>query len=420
MSENELHAHHQSAYRKHHSVETALVRVTNDILQALDSHKHVVVVLLDLSAAFDTLDHNVLLTRFKERYGINGIAYRWLSSYFTGRQQCIVINGVRSQQRTVPYGVPQGSVIGPMGFSLYSSPIEDIIEAHDLDSMIYADDSQVYFTFRPHESNSSVDRIERCISDIKSWMITNKLMLNDSKTEVLHLTSRFIKESINVTVKVGDANVSPSSTARNLGVSIDEKMTLSQHVSNVCKSASFALYNIGKFRRYLDRASTEKLVHSFVTSRLDNCNSLLFGLPSADLDRLQRVQNSAARLVTRVGGRVHMQPVLRQLHWLPVRKRIIFKMILLTFKAIHGLAPQYLVELLTLYKPSRSLRSSTEVLLKPPSHKAVRTSTYGERAFAAAAPKLWNRMPAKIRAIDSLTCFKSALKTFLFNSFDDE
>ena len=134
-------------------------------------------------------------------------------------------------------------------------------------------------------------------------------------------------------------------------------LLLPQHVSNICKSASFALYNIGKLRKYLDQASTEKLVHSFVTSRLDSCNSLLFGLPSKELDSVQRVHNSAARLVTCVRGRAHMQPILRQLHWLPVRKRIVFKIILLTFKIIHGLAPQYLSDFLPIYKPTRSLRS---------------------------------------------------------------
>ena len=145
---------------------------------------------------------------------------------------------------------------------------------------------------------------------------------------------------------------------------------------------------IGKFRKYFDQASTKKLVHSFVTSRLDSFKSLLFALPSKELVRLQRVQNSAAWLVTYVRGRVHMQPILRQRHWLPVRKRIVFKIILLTFKIIHGLAPQYLSDLLSIYKPIRSFRSSAEVLLKPPPFRDIRTSTYGERAFAVAALKL--------------------------------
>ena len=189
------------------------------------------------------------------------------------------------------------------------------------------------------------------------------------------------------------------------------------HVSSICRSASFALYNIGKLRMYLDKASAEILVHAFVTSRLDSCNSLLHGLPQKEIDRLQRVQNSAARLVTGVRGRVHMQPVLRQLHWLPIAKRIMFKILLLTFKAINGLAPGYIAEMLSIYSPSRRLRSSTSdgTLLKPPSVRAIKTATYGDRAFSAAAPKLWNGLPSNIRAIKSLQRFKTTLKTHLFN-----
>ena len=193
----------------------------------------------------------------------------------------------------------------------------------------------------------SVSRVEKCVADVRTWMIRNYLMLNDSKTELLHLTSRFSCTSEAPALRVGDASVAPSASARNLGAVID-----------ICRIASFALYNIGKLRPYLDKASTETLIHAFVASRLDSCNSLLYGLPQNVINKLQRVQNSAARLVTRVRGRVHMKPVLRTLHWLPIRKRVMFKILLLTYKAIHGLAPQYIMNLLTIYKPLRCLRSS--------------------------------------------------------------
>ena len=413
---NNLNAYHQSAYRKYHSTETALVRVTNDILRAVDNHHHVILVLLDLSAAFDTLDHAILLQRFQERFGITGNALRWMTSYFHERQQCVVINGTRSDWKQVLWGAPQGSVFGPMAFSFYSAPVEDIIMSHGLECMIYADDTQIYFSFNDLEMDTAVSRIEKCVSDIRSWMITNQLMLNDSKTEILHLTSRFIPAPQLSSLRVGGAEVAPSTSARDLGVVIDEHVIMSQHVSSVCRSASFALYNIGKLRTYLDQASTEMLVHAFVSSRLDSCNSLLYGFPQNELERLQRVQNAAARLVSGVKGRVHMTPVLRKLHWLPISKRVMFKILLLTFKAINGLAPQYIVNLLTVYSPSRNLRSTAKgPLLKPPSLKAIKTATYGDRSFSAAAPKLWNKLPPNIRAIKSLECFKSLLKTYLFN-----
>ena len=221
---------------------------------------YVILDLLDLSAAFDTLDHAILLQRFQKRFGITGNALRWMTSYFHERQQCVVINGTGSDWKQVLWGAPQGSVFGPMAFSCYSAPVEDIIMSHGLECMIYADGTQIYFSFNDLEMDTAVSRIEKCVSDIRSLMITNQLMLNDSKTEILHFTSRVIPAPQLSSLRVGGAEVAPSTSASDLGVVIDEHVTMSQHVSSVCRSASFALYNIGKLRTYLDQASTEMLV----------------------------------------------------------------------------------------------------------------------------------------------------------------
>ena len=239
-------------------------------------------------------------------------------------------------------------------------------------------------------------------------------MLNDSKTEILHLHSRHVPYLPIPSLQIGGSDVILALSARNLGVVIDSSVTMSQHVSNVCKCASYALYKIGRLRKFLDKASTENLVHAFITSRLDNCNSLFFGLPACELDKLQRIQNAAARLVLKVKGRCHMKPVLRQLHWLPVRKRIMFKIILITFKAIHGIAPKYINDIIIIRTQTRSLRSSSSILLKSPPLRSLKTASYGHRAFSASAPALWNQLPAHIRDISSVNLFKSRLKTHLF------
>ena len=190
---------------------------------------------------------------------------------------------------------------------------------------------------------------------------------------------------------------------------------MSPHVNNICRGASFALRKIGKIRRYLDKSTTEQLVHAFVSSKLDNNNILLTGLPSKDISKLQRIQNSAARLVTFTKRREHITPVLRDLHWLPVLDRIIFKILLLTYKVRHDMAPMYLCELLHSYVPTRTLRSSSQDLLQTPS---CRTKTYGERAFSIIAPKLWNDLPYEIRHAPSINQFKNSLKTHIFHSCD--
>ena len=166
----------------------------------------------------------------------------------------------------------------------------------------------------------------------------------------------------------------------------------------------------------LSDKSAVQLVHSLVSSCLDYCNSLLYGLPDSKLNRLQRMQNIAARIITRTPKSSHITPILKELHWLPIKSRILFKILLLTYRALHGLAPQYLAELLIPYQQTRSLRSANQHLLTVPK---TRLKTYGERCFMAAAAYEWNSLPIVIKTARSLNAFKSALKTHLFKQCYD-
>ena len=187
---------------------------------------------------------------------------------------------------------------------------------------------------------------------------------------------------------------------------------MSSHINSVCKSSFYHLKNIRYVRKYLCKSSAECLIHSFVSSRLDYCNSVMYGVPSRYLSKLQLVQNSAARVVTCIKRQEHISPILYSLHWLPISFRIQFKILLLTFKALHGLAPSYLSELIVPYVSSREgLRSSNKNLLKIPKSKLV---SCGDKSFTVAAPKLWNSLPLELRSMSSVTAFKSNLKTYLF------
>lgn len=179
----------------------------------------------------------------------------------------------------------------------------------------------------------------------------------------------------------------------------------------ICRTGFYHLRNIAIIRKFLSYKHCEILIHAFVTTRLDYCNSLLSGLPQYLIEKLQYVQNSAARLLTQTRKYEHITPVLMDLHWLPVSERIDFKVLCITFKALHGLVPLYLQETLTVYTPTRLLRSSNKRLLVVPKY---RLKTYGMRAFSVMAPLLWNKLPENIRTIDSLDNFKSSIKTFLF------
>ena len=168
---------------------------------------------------------------------------------------------------------------------------------------------------------------------------------------------------------------------------------------------------MSKIRHLLDRRTTATLVHAYLTSRLDNGNALLCGLPQTLLSKVQRFQNAAARLVCLTGRREHITPVLKELHWLLIRQRISSKMLVLTYQALHGTALQYMTDLLFRYQPTRSLRPSDALLLTAPQS---RLTSFGDRAFQHAAPRLWNGLPISPRSANNLNSFKKALKTFIF------
>ena len=332
-------------------------------------------------------------------------------SYLDGRTQSISIKDAMSVPVAVDCGVPQGSVIGPINFILFSAPLQDIIAAHGVQFVVYADDTQLYLTFQAQDREAALNKIESCIADIRSWCKSNMLVLND-KTEMLYFQSHFNRPTCHSlpTITIGNSIIRPSPQARNLGVTMDS-LRMINHVNNLCKAAWHAIRKIGQIRQYLDEKSTTRLVHAFLHQGWIPailCSSAFL----TEIAKVQRVQNTAARLVLRIPRHVHITPVLHQLHWLPIKQRAAFKILLLTFKAIHGMIPHYISELVQLHLPPRILRSSSGCQLKAPAHSS--TKFYGDRSFRFAAAHLWNSLPNSICQAQSLSIFKSRLKTYLF------
>ena len=203
--------------------------------------------------------------------------------------------------------------------------------------------------------------------------------------------------------------------ARDLGVWLDSKLTMSTHIDKTYGATFFYLYNIQYIRKFLSKEITETLIHTFITSRLHYCNSLFYGLPNSLISKLQRIQNVYACLLYSVPKFCHVMPILRDLHWLPVRQRMDFKIILIIFKILNNMAPSYLSSLICVTTPScYSLHSSCDgTFLCFPLVKS--SKTLGDCAFMFAAPKLWNSLPCNIRMTMNLLTFKMKLKTFLFS-----
>ena len=414
---NNLIPVNQSAYRAGHSTETALLKVQNDILLSMDSGNVVALTLLDLSAAFDTIDHVILLKRLKTDMGIDGTVLKWIASYLSDRSQCVSIDGITSKKRDLKFGVPQGSVLGPLLFSVYIQPLCALAQKHGLQLHSYADDQQVYISFKPvpQSETLAVNKLCRGIEAIKKWMFLNKLALNADKTEFILFGSRVQLAKLQTeSILIDSVAISSVNVVRNLGVWFNSSMNMEEQVKQLCSSVFYHLRCISQIRGFLDSNTVKTLVQSSITSRLDYGNSLLFGVPGYLLDRLQRAQNAAAKLIYRARRFDHVTPILEELHWLPVRKRIVFKLCLIVFKCLNGNGPKYLSDLLSLRDTGVDTRCARDSnLLNVPKSKRI---TFGDRAFYVAAPKLWNSLPVNVRGSPSVTTFKKNLKTFLFTS----
>ena len=305
----------QSAYRPNHSTETALC--------ILDERKAAILVLLDLSAAFDTIDHTIMLTRLRDRFGITTTCLAWFESYLGNRSQRIQMHGRISAERPVVFGVPQGSVLGPLKFICYTAPLGDIARRHGINVHLYADDTQLYLAFSPHtdvDTIQAVTRIQDCVAELQDLMNINKLKFNATKTEISVMCAPHINIKLSMPhIELGVTVVPVSSVAKNIGVFFDDALSMNNQVQHIYRVAYFHIHCIGKIRNLLDRKTTEIMIHTYVTSRLDNGNCLLYGISGHLLTKLQRVQNAAARLITKTKKHDYITAVLIDLHWLPIK-----------------------------------------------------------------------------------------------------
>ena len=405
----------QSAYRQYFSTETALLRISHDLLMARDKRQCTIMCLLDLSAAFDTVSHEVLLKRLSERYGIRGPAHTWIQSYLYKRKQFISIQGHKSSEVEKDCDVPQGSVLGPNFYEDYTAaPVADIFRKYGIQYMIYADDTQAYISCDFDDISSAMDKLEKCLEEIRHWMAQNWLKLNNDKTEFILFCHPKDHASLpDISLTLGDSRIDKVHSVKSIGAYLDVFMDMDKQIAATCKASWFYLHKIGKIRKFLTEDQAKTVIHAHVTSRLDCNNSLLAGTLKKQTRRLQLVQNAAARLIKGLRKRDHITPALYELHWLPIEQRINFKILMMTHKALHHKAPEYLRELLTVYTQSRTLRSASDCMLVP-----VDSSNYDEtekRAFGMCAPILWNALPRQIRTKDTSQAFKTALKTHMYS-----
>ena len=418
LDENKLLPKLQSGFRARYSTETALLKVLSDILLSADQQQITLLVLLDMSAAFDTVDHAILLQRLESSFGVSGGVLSWLSSFLDGRTQRVHLLDSTSSVESVRSGVPQGSILGPLLFLLYTADIPLIASDFGLNVHCYADDGQLYISSKAGAAESSIELVTACINQLDRRMSSNRLKLNSDKTQLIWLGSRQQLLKVDLDSILLDATtVRFQSSVVDLGVVLDSNLSLRDHVSRLCRTSYYQLRQLRVIRRSLTTRACTQLVHALVNSRLDYCNSLLSGKTDQLLSQLQSVLRASARLVLQ---RRKFDPISNdireKLHWLPIQQRIIYKLCLLVFRCLCGKAPAYLCEMLTPLSGVhhlRPLRSASRGNLHIP---RTRTRTFGPRSFSVSGPSSWNKLPDNLKNIElTLQVFKSQLKTHLFH-----
>ena len=336
----------QSVYKAGHSCETTLLRVYKDIVTTIGRGNGAMLVLLDLSAAFDTIDHDNLFYILVKYVGIHGNALKLIKSYFSNCTQHVEIDDDLSDLANIICGVPQGSVLGP-----FKLPMSAILKYHKIGYHVYADDTQLYISFKCKQPLEAISKVNSCLSDIRWWMITNKLKINDSKTECIVFRSSQLRCDLSdLSVNVSESQIAQSLKVRDLGVTFDQFLNFDDHITAICRSTYFHIINfrkIRKIRNLLLYNACSTIIHALISCPLDYCNSLLYNVPTHKMYRLQRLQNQCARILTKPPGREHITPVLKSLHRLKIQDRITYKILMLTYKSYYNIAPTYLCELIS-------------------------------------------------------------------------
>ena len=323
----------------------------------------------------------LLLETLGSSFGVGGTALEWFTSYLSQRTQQVQIKGTLSEKKQLATGVPQGSCLCPVQFNIYVADLFQIIEKH--------------------------------LPELRSWMISNMLMVNDSKTEFLIIGSKQQLERVNIPfIHVGEDQSTPVTSVRNLGAIFDSNLKMDMQITKACQNAYYDLHNIRTIRKFLSQEATCTIIHAFIISQIDYCNNLTSGLPENLIKKLQRLQKTAARIFFNLRKYNCITHALVTLHWLPVKYQIDFKTLLIVFKGLRDKAPIYIQEMTTPSKSKRySVRSNEERVLKVPKFKH---DHFGKRAFAVYGPLAWKCLPKEIRLCDEIEAIKQNLKTHLF------
>ena len=401
----------QSGNKKYHWTETSLIETTDTFLHAIDKKEVTAAVLLDMSKAFDSLDHKILMLKLQD-VGMSPGALNWFSSYLSNRQQVVRINSALSGKLTAHSGVPQGSILGPILFSIYVNDLPTIPQ--HCSSKVFVDDNKLYTSFPVQQCELAVTKVNEDLRKIRDWCFDNRLLLNVSKTKRILFGSRqMIAKIPDFRLTLFGKELIPVPLAKDLGLLFDSNLSFGPHVVKMTSSCMSSLGQINRAKYALDRdLLTMIVIQSLVFSKMYYCSIVWSNTTASNICKLQAVQNFAARIITNSRKFDHVTPLRCELHWLPVKLHLFYRDAILTFKCMNGMAPDYLSEKFV-HRGSISGRCTrNSQSLNIPLYK----SATGQRTFYYRAVSLWNDLPANIKTSTTLNVFKTNLRRYLFET----
>ena len=409
---------YQSAYRKYSSTATALLKITEDIMESIDDADVTLLILLDFSKAFDTVNHRLLIEKLRIM-GFDNNACKWVHSYLTERYQRVRIKNDLSDWAAIGSGVPQGSILGPLLFSILVSDMRNCIWNGSYH--MYADDTQLYISTSPNRINDTIEIANVNLDNISKYCAKNALKLNEKKCMWMLIGSRpAIRKIENVEfspIIINNTVVKRVKYAKNLGVTFDEVLSWRKHV-NLCISKAMGLFlQLARYKRFLTCDSKKILCESFVLSQFNYCDAVYINLDISLQYKIQRIQNLCLRYIFDIKKRHHCNyDALRlKIQWLDMKNRRIFHSLTLMFKILNGLAPEYLRDTVTMVSElhERNTRANTNKniwICKNVKSKIRRSS------FAFYAAKSFNEIPENIKNSKSVQTFKNKLMKFLLSN----
>lgn len=400
----------QSGFRQLHSCQTALVKIIDNWLGNINAGELTGAIFYDLRKAFDLVDFQLLLDKLKI-YKFSDKAIEFFNSYLTGRVQTVVINNSVSEPRPVKMGVPQGSVLGPVLFLMFINDLPLYI--NDCSTDLFADDTTVH----THDTNVDIikQKLQSANNTVLNWCVNNDMLLNAEKSSVMLIGTRNrLAQVSDINLYIDNKTVTNVTQQRLLGVTIDNKLTWNLQIHEMVTQISRKLTLMQLLSSYVSRDCLIKYYNAYIVPLFDYGCLVWGGTNSSNILQIEKLQKRAARIILKTGITTPSFIMFKNLSWLPIRCRIKYHILLLTYKALHNLAPVYITSIFKelTYSNERQLRSISNGNLLVPKFNTVLYS----KSFTVVAPNLWNSLPLSIKACKTVTSFKRHVKKYLLDN----